>query len=395
MKHLESLSRWTLVAIVFSVIGFAGQTAQAWHVVDYGNGGFLDINYQVQAREVMSPTGSGSTGQDSTNNFYLRRDRLSFLGAINDTYGYALQFEYVGGKKIGETDISTKGDDYVATVLDAYVTANYSDALNLRVGRTKHVLTREVSEGCFDPLSTDRSAFINGPFTQNVWNAKTTRDVGITAMGNFFSDVLQYRVGIMQGNNYADASRPADAGWRYTGRLHLSLLDPEAGWGYRGSYLGKKKVLTLGAGYEMEPKAVFADGTTGSEDYKAYTLDAFYEQPTEFGTFTLSTAYLNADFGNAGTRGVAGAGGINGEKNGYYWKGGYMLGKFQVYGRNEKWSFAQLGPVGQIVTYRSEGVNYYINGQELRLTLEFAKTSFDKDHIQPIRALTAQLQARF
>jgi hypothetical protein len=388
---------WMLGVLIcgFILVGLGNRNASAYTVSEWANGGFLDIDYQVQARYGQSDI-DASGNSNKTNNFYLRRQRLSFLGMANETYGYAFQLEYNGGEKIGPTFVSEEASTYKLAALDYYLTADYADAFKVRAGKTKHVMNREVLEGCFDPLSMDRSYFALGPFGGG---DKSTRDEGVVFWGNFLNDMLQYRAAAMVGNNYGN-QKPDNSGYRYTGRVHLTLLDPESGFGYRGSYLGKKKVLTFGAGYEMEPNAVFssfADGAgSGSESYKAYTYDAFFEYPTVAGTFTLSGAYLKQDFNGAGTRNVPGAADINGEKNGYYWKAAYMLGKFQVYGRKEKWAFANLnGIADQHVDWNAEGINYYINGQDLRLTLEFEQVAFNKPPARDFKTTLLQLQARF
>lgn len=403
MTHLNGIGKWLLVAIVFTALGFTGRTAAAFQVYESGDS-FLDIDYQVQARGAQSDIDSNGE-KNRRDNFYLRRDRLSFLGAVNQTYQYALQLEYNGGQRINETSVSpnaSKGD-YTLTVLDAYLQGDYGDAFKFRAGRTKHLLTREVSEGCFEPLSMDRSSFVSGPFTpldrKNAWSEdKKTRDVGLTALGNLFDNVFQYRLGIMQGNDYSDAIKPEEIGYRYTSRVHVSLLDPESSFGYKGTYLGKKKVLTFGAGYEIQPKAVYKTydttlGGHGWQNYQGYTYDFYFEYPTEMGTPTLSAAYLKQDFGEAGERGVPGA--TDGEKNGYYVKAAYMLGKFQVYGRYEKWSFASLnGVIGQQVKWSAEGINYFIMGEDLRLTFEAQKTDFQIQSTPDFRTYVVQLQAR-
>lgn len=389
MKHFAKVLTLGVLMCGFIPVG-PGSRAMAYTVAEFGDAGFLNIDYQVQAREARSDIGSGPTGEDATTNFYLRRDRLSFLGMFNETYGFGLQFEYVGGQKIGPTAVSPEASDYKAIALDYYLTADYADALKMRAGKTKHTLTREVQEGCFDPLSIDRSYFILGPFQD-----KTTRDTGVLFWGNLFNDVFQYRAAVMKGNNFGE-NKPDGIGYRYTGRAHITLLDPEANLGYKGSYLGKKKVLTFGAGYEMQPNAVYSTGTSGAEDYSAYTYDMFFEYPTERGTVTLSGAYLNQDFNGAGTRGVSAAENITGEKNGNYWKAAYMIGKFQVYGRMEKWAFANLnGVADQHVDWTAGGVNYYINGQKLRLTLEGEKIAFSKPPATDFKTVVLQFQARF
>ena len=400
MNRVNRIFRLLLCVVAIMAIGFMGRTAAAWQVYDSGDSAFLDIDYQVQLREVWRDMGSGSQGDQSTTDPYIRRNRLSFLGMANDTFGGAVQFEYNGGRRINALTVSSRDDTYELTLQDAYATIMVSNALQFRAGKTKQVLTREIQEGCFDPLTSDRSDFILGPFTKNKWYYnKTTRDNGVAALGNLFGDVVQYRLAVMEGNRFAGSTAPDNAGLRYTGRLHVSLLDPETGWGYRGSYLGKKQVLTLGAGYDMEQNAIFNDpvSTAAEANYKAYTFDGFYEQPTDFGTFTLSGAYLKVDFDGAGTRGVGVATDVTGERNGGYWKAAYMLGKVQVFGRYEKWSFANLlGVLGQNVTYTAGGVNYYFQGQDLRLTLEVSKTKFEiANSVPDFSTVLAQFQARF
>lgn len=389
MRYLAGTAKWGLL-VVFLTVGFMGNVSTAGQVLEFGESGFMNIDYQVQLRAAMRDTGSGRTGLDDSKDIYLRRNRLSFLGAVNETFGYALQLEYNGDRRINDLSVAKEDSDMDLLVLDAYVTAVISDALQFRLGKSKHVLTREVLEGCFDPLTLDRSIFILGPFED-----KTTRDTGIVAFGNLFSDVFQYRLAIMEGNR-SRYSSPESAGYRYTGRVHVSLLDPETGYGYRGTYLGKKNVLTFGFGYEVEADAVYGTQLTGAEDYSAYTYDAFYEHPGTMGTFTLSGGYLKADFGEAGVRGVMDATGATGEKNGRYGKAAYMVGKVQVYGRVENWAFAQLNGVGgQEVTQTSGGLNYYVKGQDLKLTLDHTQTDFEKANIPGFTTIIGQVQARF
>jgi len=67
---------------------------------------------------------------------------------------------------------------------------------------------------------------------------------------------------------------------------------------------------------------------TGKLDYNAYTVDMFYERPIqETGAITLSAAYENIDFDDAymGMNPDPGTCGLNGQKNGWYAKAGYLL----------------------------------------------------------------------
>ncbi|HEX9050375.1 MAG TPA: selenite/tellurite reduction operon porin ExtI [Anaeromyxobacter sp.] len=378
-------------------LGLGVQQARAAEVAEFWDAGFLRIDYQLQARlgerdQMADPSRSGNT-YDA----YVRRNRLSFIGAANETFGGVVQLEYNGGQRLGDVSVSDQRRKFELVLLDAYATADPASFLRVRVGKTKHVLTREVQEGCFDPLSIDRSPFILGPFSAHAAE-KTTRDVGLMVWGNVYDSVFQYRLAVMQGNRFGDT--PEGIGFRYTGRVHVTFFDKEAGSVYKGTYVGKKRVLTLGAGYELQPNAVYASEVlgvaSGAQTYRAYTYDLFYEHPTPFGTFTVSGAYLKADFGEAAIRGVADAQGVSGERSGYYWKAGYMLGPVQVFGRYEKWSFASLsGVVGQQLTWLVGGVNFYAYGDHLRLTLEASSTRFQLAPATDFATVLFQTQVRF
>jgi hypothetical protein len=367
--------------------------AAAREVLQLGEAGFLRIDYQVQARVARRDQGPDPAKSDDTLDLYVRRNRLSLVGAANETFGAVVQLEYNGGRQIGDTVVATKQGGFDFVLLDAFATADLFEFLKLRVGRTKHVLTREVQEGCYDPLSADRSPFVTGPFGLHA-PEKSTRDVGLVLWGNAYARRIQYRLAAMQGNRFGDT--PEGIGLRYSGRVHLTLLDREAGIVYRGTYLGKKRVLTLGAGYELQPNAVLSSATTGgAEDYRAYTLDAFFEHPTRLGTFTVSGGYLRSDFGEAGLRGVADAQGTTGERNGYYWKAGWMLWHLQPFGRFERWSFASLNGVpDQQLRWWVAGINAYVKAQELRVTLEYAWSDLEKAPAKDFQTILLQLQAQ-
>jgi hypothetical protein len=379
--------------VLASLCGIFGvRVAAAAEVTEFGEAGFLRIDYQLQARlaardQTADPGGSGTTYDE-----YVRRNRLSFIGAANETFSAVVQLEFNGGQRVGDVAVSRDRRKFELVLLDAYANADPKSFLRVRIGKTKHLLTREVQEGCFDPLSMDRSPFILGPFSQHA-PEKSTRDVGLMVWGNVYQNVLQYRLGVMQGNRFGDT--PDGIGLRYTGRVHVTFFDQEAGAVYKGTYVGKKRVLTLGAGYELQPNAVYASGTSGAENYSAYTYDAFYEHPTRFGTFTVSGAYLKTDFGEAAIRGVADAQGVSGERNGFYWKAGYMLGPVQVFGRWERWSFASLdGVVGQQLTWLVGGANFYTYGDHLRFTLEASSSDFRRAPATDFTTIQLQAQVR-
>jgi hypothetical protein len=169
--------------------------------------------------------------------------------------------------------------------------------------------------------------------------------------------------------------------------VHYSFWEPEYDYGYLGTYLGTRKVLTVGAAYDYQPDVAYTDAVfrTGIEDYKAYTVDAFMEYPTASGVYTLSGAYFDYDTGNIFEPGVSDANlPINSTLDGYYVKGGYMLpnkvgpGRLQFFARYEDSDYAATEFYDQ--TWASVGAHYYFDGQRLKLSFEYADISFDTEH---------------
>ena len=163
-------------------------------------------------------------------------------------------------------------------------------------------------------------------------------------------------------------------------------------------------MLTIGAAYQMEEAVAYANSVARSDavDYQAWTADLFFEYPVEqLGTATFSAAYVDYDLDDAyqGASPEAGTIGLNGEKNGYYVKAGYLLPNLplQIFARGESWSFANLdGVINQEINWYGGGVNYFFNDQNLKLTLELSKTDFDQETVrEDFTTLVTQLQLVF
>ncbi|PLX87558.1 MAG: porin [Desulfuromonas sp.] len=336
--------------------------------------GMLKLDYKGQFQLTVDDT------DEKTQEFNFRRNRLALVGVYGPKLGLYVQTEY------------SESTDSTATkfqMLDAVVRFKPTDNLNLWVGKFKYNFTRENLEACEKPLTLDRSLFIRSPYV-------STRDKGVAVWGNMFDDMFQLRADVMNGRTGA---ANLESNLRYSVRAHLSLLDPEKGYGYRGTYLGKKTILTLGAAYQVEQDVALAG--TDTVDLNAWTADIFAEYPTEeLGTFTASAAIVDYDMDEANKSGATDTVGLNGEKNGGYFKVGYLLPNtpLQLFARSENWSFAELNGIsGQELDFNAVGFNYYINGQSLKLTLEYSDTDYDKEDAttEDFTKVIAQMQVVF
>lgn len=361
-----------------------GMTAPPWGdagaKITFGDEdqGALQIQYKGEFRVNYRDIGSGEDGTDSTTNLGFRRNRIAFMGGWSDKVSLYVQGEFAD-PNLAPVDFSGAGFDTDFSLLDAAVRFNLSDAFKVTVGRFKYNLSRENLEECEAALTLDRSLFIRTAYV-------ATRDDGIAIWGNLFGDRFQYRVDAMEGRQAAPGTIAPSSSPRYSARGHITLLEPENRYGYKATYLGEKKVLTVGAAYQVESDVTYVDVDTrlGKEDYQAWTVDGFFEYPLGGGAITASAAYQDIDMGDAykGANPDDGATGLNGTKNGWYAKGGFLLPgtPLQFFGRYEKWRFACLNNVfDQIVDWYGFGANYYVWGQNLKLTAEWSKTDFDQE----------------
>lgn len=358
--------------------------------------GVLQIDYKGQFRMNVRDLGSGADNEDTTTNFGFRRNRIALRGAWGDKFSLYVQTEFTENLNVETLGVSSASVGTDFQLLDAVMRFDLHPGFKINVGKFKYNLSRENLEACEDPLTLDRSLFIRAPYVG-------TRDNGVAIWGNLLNDRFQYRADAMEGRPAVSGATTPASNFRYSARAHVTLLDPENGYGYKGTYLGEKKVFTIGGAYQMEKKATYTDTVTliQPKDYKAWTVDAFFEYPMEsIGTVTASGAYEKVDLDGAyqGANPDGGSLGINGEKNGWYGKAGYLVknSNLQFFGRYEKWRFASLNnTIDEIVDWYGGGANYYVWGQSLKLSAEFSHTKFDKGSIKDFNTFVTQLQLVF
>jgi hypothetical protein len=395
---MAQFKKTSLLCAIVAGLCLIASSAIAGPVWTFGpdDQGLMKLDYKGQFQFNMRDNGSGEDGDDSTNEFNFRRNRLALMGAYGQNFSLYVQTEFTEDNNITAFNVSDgSGSDF--QFLDAVFRFQHSSAVNVWVGKFKYNLTRENLESCEEPLTLDRSVLLRAPLA-----SEGTRDKGVAVWGNLFNDMFQYRLDVMNGRN--DSASAPESNFRYTARAHVSLLDPETGYGYRGTYMGERKVLTIGAAYQFENDVAYSDTVSGDAvDYSAWTVDLFFEYPIEdVGTFTVSGAYVDYDLDDAyqGANPEAGVIGLAGEKNGGYIKAGYMLPNLplQFFARAENWSFANLDNcIDQEVDWTGVGFNYYFRGQDLKLTMEYSQVDYDEEiaGVEDFKTFTTQLQVVF
>lgn len=342
------------------------QQAVAGPEFQVGEQGYLQLNYAVQIwtqhRDFTSATDNGDAWDT-----FLRRNRITLTGQYNDYVGFYAQLEAGSDSKGGN-------DERSVYYRDAYLTLDYNDALRMIVGRYKNTFSRENLEACLEPLTMDRAELLAyTPYGG-------TRDTGVTLWGNLADAKFQYRISISDGREGNDVVADSP---RITARVHVSLLDPEYSYGYRGTYLGTQKVLTVGASYDTQANIAYGNYITHTDarDYTAKTVDIFYEYPYSFGTLTASAAWMNYSIDGYPANPDPSLTPLV-EREGAYAKVAYLLpeplgiGRLQLFARMEETDYGN-GTGLSDQKWKSFGANYYINGQSLKASIEHAMVEFD------------------
>lgn len=173
---------------------------------------------------------------------------------------------------------------------DAYVEYKpvaTSNAFLLVAGLQLIPLCRNCLESAVTLLPIDYSSYSflqSGPTGSSVG-----RDVGFQAKGYLANNRIEYRAGLFSGARLANAAGVVTSSnsLRGAGRIQVQLLEPEApAYSYAGTYLGRRKILAVGAGLD------------GQSKYKAWAADAFLSYPFGVNGMTAQANYIHYDGGS-------------------------------------------------------------------------------------------------
>ncbi|WP_299522460.1 hypothetical protein [Winogradskyella sp.] len=159
--------------------------------------------------------------------------------------------------------------------------------------------------------------------------------------------------------------------WNYAGYFKYDIFDKESDkLPYLvGTYLGKKKVLSIGAGFHYHPDALAVNDLNNREDVFHAAFDVFYDAPLN-DKFAISAlgAYYNYNYGD--TAGAPGGGLVPSS-------GSIIHGQVGLLFRNVKlmpylkYNSQSLDFTPNDANEFGVGLNYFINGHFAKITAEF------------------------
>ncbi|MGB9499587.1 MAG: porin [Dissulfuribacterales bacterium] len=342
----------------------------------YRNGDVsLNIGYWAQAwYQYVGDIDRDGDGKwdDSLNDFMVRRTYFSVSGTVTPKVSV---FMHYAGDRIGQEglDKSGMGLGTGLALRDCWV--NYKllgNDLMVQVGRMYVPFTRNYGTTSTKSLLTTELDWGQGGLRSGIlYPQKVGRDDSVTLWGNVVKDKLQYR--LMVGEGVEDSTVNPDDKLRFAGRLSFNLFDPETSWFNAGTYLGKKKILAIGGGFDFQPDLIMGGE---KRNYEAYTADVHLDLPLESCAVTAEVAWITLrNVVNTVTWSDLTAG-TDGDI--YTAKAGILLaGNIQPFAHYELINPDVSG--ADDTTVYGIGCNYYIKGPANKLTLEYSKVDDDND----------------
>lgn len=264
--------------------------------IESDSGSSLRIGLLLQPQYM---TASSAVRDGYTQNLFIRRTRILLGGTLLGRFEYFVDTDYpnlflannVAGTA-GGPDTSVKATPGM-NIQDAFATWRaVDDYLKIDAGYMLPPLAHNAVQGATTLYSWDYFTYtfqhsVNGVFLTAA--NSFGRDTGVQARGLFVGGHVEYRVGLFQGRRNGQTANDVGARnfFRLAARVQVNLLEPETGFFYQGTYLGAKKILSVGGSIDWQ------------DTYHYYAGDVFLDLP--FGPLGLLTAQGNFAHWNGGS----------------------------------------------------------------------------------------------
>jgi hypothetical protein len=386
------MKRLSVFATMFIVASFVcGMVGPSWagykmEVNEHTRG---EIGIWMQPWFQMVEDGKGD---EDLNDFILRRAYLYLKGQVTEHVGF---FTHVASDKVGQEGVDDPSLGLGSGVAwrDLWVSLNLHEAFMIQMGRMYVPLTRNYGTTSTKCMLTLDLPFLQGGSRGGIFYAsKVGRDDSVVLWGNPMDGHLQYR--FMASEGVEGDNNPED-NLRFAGRLAVSLLEPETGWFNMGTYLGKKKVLSLGVGFQSQEDLTL--GGIEGEDNQVWTADVFFDHPVGGGAVTFEAAYIDIENctetqPQAYTDLAAGDDATNWYVNvGYLIPGNVGPGSIQPYFRYETVDVDEKHDTD----FFSGGLNYYLKGHDAKFTADYMHVDPDNSEKDDRGIFTFQITVGF
>lgn len=323
----------------------------------------------------------------------IRRSRFLAFAQVSPKFMLLTHFGLNSLTPGNMTSLGSNGDSPQMFLHDAWGEFKVHDAVYIGAGlHYWKGMTRLSNQSTLNLMTLDQSR----PFV--AWHSlgitdQFARHLGVYAKGQV--DKFDYRLALNSplrntigagkdygtkgsGLTYTGVSTPTEGGdptgnTVIEGYFRYNIFDKESTKlpFAVGTYLGKKKVLALGAGFYAHPNGM-VDSTGVHSGVGHFALDAFLDMPVGANGDAVNTylAFMNFNYGENYVSRWAGTGTALIAQAGYYLNSakimpyvGFNYGGYQGY--------------DDPVTALNVGMNYFINGHFAKVTLEYHRIAGD------------------
>lgn len=332
--------------------------------------------------------------------FSIRRARLLTYAQVSPRFLVLTHFglNSLGASGMtGNPNTQTANNSSLIFLHDAYGEFAVVDK-KLHIGSGLHYwngVSRLTNQSTLNMMTMDNPGSGVGDARLFPWSTITTSDQFARQLGIFAKGTLgkfTYRV---SANNARRSMAPTldstvtsfqvagdGKDWLYTGYFNYNFLDGESDKlpYFVGTYMGKKKVLNVGFGFNTQPNALragYVDSTgatvyTKKEGVTFFAADVFYDAPIGTKGYAINAlgAYYQSQYGS--NKNFGGGGLIPGSGSIIYGQlGCYMPVKTQGIMPYVTYSHQDLSNTPNTSYELGVGMNWFINGHNAKLTAEF------------------------
>jgi hypothetical protein len=348
--------RKSLLAMA-ALMGVATLPAHAWRV-NIDKETFADIGFGTIVRGTYE--GKRTNNEKSRLNFYVNYFNITASGQVNELVYFNMNLEGTAG--------------YSSPIVkDSYIGLKFADEFRVQAGLMRAPFSRYALTSTYAllfPYTPKYDALSFNP--TDVGTGVGTRDAGVVVWGNVADGMLKYYLGITDGATIGDTE---DDSLAYTIRLQFTPtmlgFKGETGYTLADTYLGKQNVLSIGVGYRVVGRS------GGLKDTKMWTVDALYEQ--KFGDIVpnLQVGYIDQKdaYDNSGNRLKA---------KQLYAQGQLLYDQMVGFGKPAlavrfEQNKNEIGSVKPKVTRTGVWANYYIKGQNAKVSLGLDSVNLNSD----------------
>jgi len=365
MKITPTFVRAVAAAAIAALLAPAPAEAQAVIKVNDNVNFKFGFQFQGWADWQQSAT-TGATAQ----NLFVRRARLLVGGQVAKDVTFFFQTDSGNlGKVNPATGVKQTSTGFV--IQDAWISWKLDDAFILDAGHFLVPLSRNILQSTLSFFTLDispTSTVMAGPTQTN-----GLRDNGFQAKGYLVDGGrLEYRAAVMQGVRDSASQNSL----RTAGYLQYNFFETERGYVFAGTNLGKKKVLNVNGGVDVQ------------KDYKAYSGDVFASIPVAKGDeIGGQVQWIHYDGGKF----LA----TIPKQDDLLVEAAYYLSKAKVqpFLKYESQKFAYDADKAKDQERFGGGLNYYVSGQNFKISAQYLRIEPKSSAIKSTDQFSVQIQA--